>query len=147
MSTETPPPDDNDEDCDAEKRLYHQQYWSQYSQTRKRVTGMLTSGEYAKIEQRAEDAGRKVWSQIHAEAEAYTRKEYLPPKDVEEQISELIVQFRRLGNNVNQIARTLNTDGRFDEPEFVRNLEDLESLIQDFVKKPWVDPPDNDEPK
>jgi len=62
------------------------------------------------------------------------------------QISELIAQFRRLGNNVNQIARTLNTDGNFDEPEFVQNLEDLESLIRDFVKMPWVKSP-SDPPK
>ncbi len=81
-----------------------------------------------------------MWSQIHAEATAYARGEYLPTKDIDERISELIVQLRRIGNNLNQIARALNTDGDFNQPEFVQNLEDMETRIRAFVKMPWSNP-------
>ncbi len=140
MSKETPPPPhDDDDERRQEKRQYHHEYWRQYKKTRRRVTGTLTETEYTEIEQRANEAGRAVWTQIHAEAAAYARGEYLPTKEIDLRISELIMQFRRLGNNINQIARELNTDGGFDQPEFVQNLEELETLIRAFVKMPWGD--------
>ena len=139
MSKETPPPPHDDDERRQEKRQYHHEYWRQYKKTRRRVTGTLTETEYAEIEQRANEAGRAVWTQIHAEAAAYARGEYLPTKEIDLRISELIMQFRRLGNNINQIARELNTDGGFDQPEFVQNLEELETLIRAFVKMPWGD--------
>ncbi len=139
MSKETPPPPHDDDERRQEKRQYHHEYWRQYKKTRRRVTGTLTETEYTEIEQRANEAGRAVWTQIHAEAAAYARGEYLPTKEIDLRISELIMQFRRLGNNINQIARELNTDGGFDQPEFVQNLEELETLIRAFVKMPWGD--------
>jgi len=117
-------------------REYRREYWDRFKKTRKRVYGTLTTEQYAEIEQRAEEAGRAVWTQIHAEAEAYVRGEQLPPKAIEEQFSELIAQLRRVGNNVNQIAKAVNTDGSFDAPDYVRNLEELELLIHDFIKMP-----------
>ena len=122
-------------------RVYRKRYWQRFHKTRKRVYGTLTVEQYAEIEQRAEDAGRAVWTQIHAEAEAYARGEYLPPKDIEEQISELIIQLRRIGTNVNQITREFHQEGIHDEPDLLRNLNELEILIRAFVKKPWGDPP------
>ncbi len=139
MSKETPPSQDADERR-LKKRLYHQQYWSRYKKARRRVSGILSEEEYAEIERRAEEAGRAVWTQIHAEAEAYARGEYLPTKEIEECISDLIVQLRRIGNNVNQIARKLHTDGGFDQPNYVLSLDELETLIRTFVKMPWKDP-------
>jgi len=149
MSTETPPPDDSDEQR-QEKRRYHQQYWSQYKKTRRRVSGTLTADQHAAIEQRAKDAGRAVWKQIHAEAEAYARGEYLPPKDIEAHITELIIQLRRIGTNVNQITREFHQEGIHDEPDLLRNLNELEMLVRAFVKKPWGNisgnsPPDDDD--
>jgi len=123
-------------------RAYRREYWDRFKKTRKRIYGTLTTEQYAEIERRAEEAGRAVWTQIHAEAEAYVRGEQLPPKAIEEQFSELIAQLRRVGNNVNQIAKAVNTDGSFDAPDYVRNLEELEALIHDFIKRP----PDKDEP-
>ena len=125
------------------KRQYRKAYWERFSETRKRVYGTLTQEEYAQIEERAKKANRAVWSQIHAEAEAYASGEYLPSKDVEERIVELIVQLRRIGNNINQIARALNTDGRFKDRDLEGDLEELESTIRSFVQKPWGIPDDD----
>jgi len=139
MSTdETPPYPPEDDDDRAEKmRVYRQRYWKRFHTTRKRVYGTLTAEQYADIEKRAEDAGRAVWTQIHAEAEAYARGEYLAPKAIEEQVTELIIQLRRIGTNVNQITREFHQDGIHDEPDLLRNLQELEMLIRAFVKKPW----------
>lgn len=138
-----PPPDDEDADRAANMRVYRKRYWQRFHKTRKRVYGTLTAEQYAAIEQRAEDAGRAVWTQIHAEAEAYARREYLPTKDVEELNRELIIQLRRIGTNVNQITREFHQEGIHDEPDLLRNLNELETLIRAFVKKPWGDPPES----
>jgi len=128
---------------DEKMRVYRKQYWERFHKTRKRVYGTLTSEEYERIERRAEEAGRAVWSQLHAEAEAYARGEYLPPKEIEERIRELIIQLRRIGSNVNQITRSYNAKGDCDEPELLQSLHELELLIRDFVRKPWGElPPD-----
>lgn len=140
MSKKPPPPNEDDAHRTEQKRLYRQRYWERFSETRKRVYGTLTKEEYAEIERRAEEAGRAVWTQIHAEAEAYARGEYLPPKEIEQRISELIVQLRRIGNNLNQITRELYTDGDFHQPDFIRGLDELEALIRAFVKTPWGEP-------
>lgn len=140
-----PPPDDEDADRAANMRVYRKRYWERFHKTRKRIYGTLTAEQYAAIEQRAEDAGRAVWTQIHAEAAAYARGEYLPPKDIEKQISELIIQLRRIGTNVNQITREFHSKGVHDEPDLLRNLSELEILIHAFVKKPWGEPPPDNE--
>ena len=138
MSTDETPAKPHDDDERAEKmRVYRQRYWQRFHKTRKRVYGTLTGDEYAKIERRAEDAGRAVWTQIHAEAEAYAHGEYLPSKEIEDRTSELIIQLRRIGTNVNQITREFHQDGIHDEPDLLRNLDELEQLIRAFVKKPW----------
>jgi len=156
MSNEKkPPPPDDDDDANADRatnmRVYRKRYWQRFRKTRKRVYGTLTADQYAAIEERAEDAGRAVWTQIHAEAEAYARGEYLAPKALEEQITELIIQLRRVGTNVNQITRDFHAKGVHDEPDLLRNLGELEQLIRAFVKKPWgtlpVEPPPDDEPE
>ena len=128
-----PPPDDEDADRAANMRVYRKRYWERFHKTRKRVYGTLTAEQYDAIEQRAEDAGRAVWTQIHAEAEAYARGEYLPTKDVEDHIRELIIQLRRIGTNVNQITREFHQEGIHDEPDLLRNLNELELLIRDAV--------------
>jgi len=145
MSKENEPKPADGTSRPEKMRAYRRDYWDRFKQTRKRVYGTLTTEQYAEVERRADEAGRAVWTQIHAEAEAYARGEYLPPKNVEEQFSELIAQLRRVGNNVNQIAKAVNTDGSFDAEDYVRNLEELEVLIQDFLKRPWAKPPDKDE--
>lgn len=126
------------------KRQYRKAYWERFAATRKRVFGTLTLDEYTRIEERAKKANRAVWAQIHAEAEAYARGEYLPPKDVEERIVELIVQLRRIGNNINQIARALNTESTLNERDLVEDLHDLETTIRAFTKKPWGTPNDGE---
>ena len=141
---EKSPPEENPERTE-QKRLYRQRYWQRFQQTRQRVYGTLTKEEYAAFEQRADEAGRAVWTQIKTEAEAYARGEYLPTKEIDERVTELVVQLRRIGNNVNQIAHKLNAGGDFQQPNFVRSLDELEKIIRRFVKRPWGEVPSEDD--
>ncbi|GAB6044340.1 hypothetical protein JCM17961_50280 [Endothiovibrio diazotrophicus] len=128
-------------------REYRQRYWERFRETHKRVYGTLTLEEYAAFQQRAESAGRAVWAQIQAEAEAYARREYLPPQEIEVRLSELVVQLRRIGNNVNQIAHTLHGDGTLRASDLARSLDELERLVRHFVRQPWAQGQgDDDEP-
>jgi len=150
MNEENPPPPDdenanNPSEREEKMRAYRKRYWQRFHKTRKRVYGTLTADQYAAIEERAEDAGRAVWKQIHAEAEAYARGEYLPTKAIEKQANELIIQLRRIGINVNQITREFHQEGVHDEPDLLRNLNELELLVRAFVKKPWGALPDDNE--
>lgn len=148
MKKDADPPRTTDDDTPRAERMrvYRQRYWERFHETRRRVYGTVTAEEYANLERRAAEAGRAVWSQVHAEAEAYARGEYLPPKDIEARITELLGQLRRIGNNVNQIARAMYQEGDIDQPEFLQNLEELETVIREFVKMPWGLPPKDDEP-
>ena len=138
-------PTDRDDDTRSEKlRQYRAAYWERFSQTRKRVYGTLTVEEYERIEARAKEAGRAVWSQIHAEAEAYARGEYLPTKTIEEQIGDLIAQLRYIGNNINQITRDMHTEGTLDSSELARSFAALEERIRAFTSRPWGTPGDDD---
>ena len=142
---DTPPAPETDvTHRDERMRRYRQRYWERFRETRKRVYGTLTTEEYAAFEQRAQAAGRAVWAQIQAEAEAYAWDEYLPPREIEGRITELIVQLRRIGNNVNQITHALHRDGTFRERDFLLRLEELERLIRHFVRQPWRDPASDD---
>ncbi|WP_413208420.1 MobC family plasmid mobilization relaxosome protein [Rhodospirillum sp. A1_3_36] len=139
-----PPSDTRSADRAENMRRYRKDYWERFRQTRRRVYGTLTAEEHARAEQRAKDAGRSVWAQIHAEAEAYARGEYLPSKNVEEGIGDLIVQLRRIGNNINQIARAVQGTGEFDGDILLDRLAELEDHIRAFTEKPWGRPTDDD---
>ena len=129
----------------AQMKEARKRYQDRVRKTHKRVYGTLTNDEYAQFQQRAEEARRAVWTQIQKEAEAYARGEYLPPQQAENRIAELVLQLRRIGNNLNQIARQLNTNGEFENPEFLQQFRELENAFHNFMKQPWGTPPPDDE--
>lgn len=145
MSEEDPPAaDERTASRAARMRRYRKDYWERFRQTRRRVYGTLTAEDYARAEERAKEAGRAVWAQIHAEAEAYARGEYLPSKTVEDRISDLVVQLRRIGTNLNQITRAVHATGDVDGDALLRRLAELEEHIRAFTARPWGTPADTD---
>lgn len=125
-------------------RAYRRAYWDRFKETRRRIYGTLTTEEYERIEARAKEAGRAVWAQVHAEAEAYVRGEYLPSTDLEESIGKLITQLRRIGNNLNQIARELHRKENAEVPDFMTHFAELEFELLTFLKRPWGELPQSD---
>ncbi|PCH72290.1 MAG: hypothetical protein COC12_06395 [Rhodobacteraceae bacterium] len=90
---------------EADRAAYRRQYWQGYAKRVKRVFGSLTPEEYRATKDRAEEAGRSVWGQIWAEACAYRAGTVLATEEIADQQRQLIAELRRIGNNLNQLAR------------------------------------------
>lgn len=140
----TPEPEAKAEAEREERRTrYRRDYWQRYKAKHPRIYGTLTQGEYAEIKAIAKANGRSVWEQIWLESQAYRQKKYLPSEALKEEIGQLYAELRRIGNNLNQIARRGNVFGRLSKPgAAVEQVEKLEEAIARFVSRPWriIDP-------
>lgn len=124
----------------AEARAYARAYWAEYKQRVKRVHGTLSPRDYAMIQRLAQDNGRTVWGQIWAESEAYRTGGAVHGAEVEAKVDALHAELRRIGNNLNQLAKTGNIFGRLKRPgEVAARLEELEQAVADFVARPLGD--------
>lgn len=90
---------------EAERASYRRTYWQGYAKKIKRIFGTVTPAEYEVVKQRADEAGRSVWGQVWAEAQAYNQGTILASAEVAEQQRTLVIELRRIGNNLNQLAR------------------------------------------
>lgn len=97
---------------EAERATYRRQYWQKYAKKVRRVFGTLTLQEHAEAKARAEAAERTVWVQIWAEACAYRNGDFLATPEIEAQQQQLINELRRIGNNLNQLARLGHIEAR-----------------------------------
>ena len=138
----SPPPPDTPDEARAEKmRAYRKAYWQRFRKTRKRVYGTLSAQQYAALEERALAARRAVWTQLLAESESYAAGEYLPTREVETLLSELVAQLRRIGNNLNQLARAENRGREIDPQQLLLLADSLEQQIRQFISQPWGERP------
>ena len=90
---------------EAERAAYRRKYWQGYAKRIKRGFGTLTPTEYAKVKERADLSGRSVWGQIWAESCAYCNGTVVPTLELANQQRQLITELRRIGNNINQLAK------------------------------------------
>ncbi len=103
---------ERDQAKEADRAQYRRNYWQDYSKRVKRVFGTLKACEYAAAKERADDNGRSVWGQIWAEACAYRAGTVLPTPVIAEQQRHLIAELRRIGNNINQLAKLGHIEAR-----------------------------------
>ena len=122
---------------------YRRQYWQKYSKRIKRVFGSLKPKDYQAVEARADAHGKKVFEQIWAESRAYCDGRVLPTVELAEQQRVLVQELRRIGNNINQLARlghlqTKRGEGLATEPddkvgvETLRQFRRLEAAVIKF---------------
>ena len=90
---------------EAERAAYRRRYWQTYARRTKRVFGVLSPEDHADVQARAEKHDRSVWGQIWAESVAYRRGQVLPTPEIEAHQRRLIAELRRIGNNLNQLAK------------------------------------------
>lgn len=90
---------------EAERTEYRRKYWQEYSKKVRRVFGVLSQQDHAEAKARADEHGRSVWAQIWAEAEAYRSGRRDPSPEVAANQEQLISELRRVGNNLNQLAK------------------------------------------
>lgn len=90
---------------EAERAAYRRTYWQGYTKKIKRIFGTVTPADYEAVRMRADNAGRSVWGQVWAEAQAYHRGLTLASGEIADQQRQLISELRWIGNNLNQLAR------------------------------------------
>lgn len=113
-------------------------HWQRFKTRHHRVYGTLTLADYREVGRRAKEHGRSLWGQIWAESRAYARNEFLPSRFIERRTAELHADLRRIGNELNQIARKTHILGVLLDPPAVRRLiARLEAKIADFTRRPW----------
>lgn len=127
---------------EADRSSYRRKYWQGYAKRVKRIFGTVTCEEYGEVQERADEAGRSVWGQVWAEARAYRDGRKLATGEIADQQRELIIELRRIGNNLNQLARlghikdsktwVLHKSDRSLGAEAMRQLAQLEEVVTKF---------------
>lgn len=127
---------------EAERSAYRRTYWQRYAKKVKRIFGTVTPAEYEAVKQRADEAGRSVWGQVWAEAQAYHHGRSLASGEVADQQRQLITELRRIGNNLNQLARLghiqnrkhggIKTSDDAITAEAMQQLAKLEAVVTKF---------------
>lgn len=136
---------DNEREIERERverdAQYRRRYWQEYKKTHVRVFGTLSKSDHANMKAIADAHGRPVWTQIWMESCAYRRAEFLPSPEIMARQDRMIAELRRIGNNLNQLARQGHV-GRL--PHGAQSIGDameaLESEIIAFTRHPWLKP-------
>ncbi len=131
----------------ARETAYRRRYWQKYKETHVRVFGTLTRSEHAQIKAVAEANDRPVWTQIWAESKAYRKAEFLPTPEIMARQDRMIAEMRRIGNNLNQLARLGHQRQLPNGTASIEaEMEALEQAILGFTRQPWVKLQTGDKP-
>ena len=125
-----------EEDDEGGRREYMRDYQRKRRAGKKRVELVYRLDEYRRLEREAGQHGRKVAPFVKACADAYLTKSYVVPD--EETVRELRLAIRRIGTNVNQIARRANRSGveHQDLEHVVGLIYELEDRIGEAFRNP-----------
>lgn len=115
------------------KKKYFKKYNQEYRTTHIRKECLFTNEQFEKIKLSAKEYKMPVGTFIREALLAYINKKYLV-KNVNE-INDLILEIKRIGTNINQIAKRVNINGiqSFDEYGVYQNLYKLERVIIDLL--------------
>jgi len=120
---------------------YRRAYWQKYKKSHIRVFGTLTPSQHAAIKSIADANDRPVWTQIWAESCAYRKAEFLPNPEIMARQDRMIAELRRIGNNLNQLAKQGHVHAMPNGADDVAaQMEALEDQILAFTKQPWINP-------
>lgn len=129
---------------DSEKKERRREYVRKYMNDVYRkdhpsLNVTLTKSEYRRLRKEAKVSGRKCTAFFREAAFAYLNQEYLVPERLDEALYALTYQLTAMGNNLNQIAKHVNTQRRASPEDLsaARSLlEHAEDLIDSFVRNP-----------
>ena len=117
---------------------YRRRYWQDYKKRHIRVFGTLAKAEHAAVKAIADQNDRPVWSQIWAESCAYRSQSFLPAPEIMARQDRMIAELRRIGNNLNQLARQGHVQ---DLPHGADTVEAFMAALEDkviaFTQQPW----------
>jgi len=106
---------------------------------RYRINCTFSSEEFMLMEKEAKNSGLKKSAFLKAMALAAIKGEsFLSPLS-EDHLRKMTCELRRIGTNINQIAKTSNTFHGLTQPEIkktVNQVIEMEGLINHFVRNP-----------
>lgn len=109
-----------------------------YRQSKKEYSLLLTISEADELQQFAKQKNMKVPTFLKSLIKAYTKNtEYILPDD--NTLQNLILEIRKIGTNINQTAKYVNTNKTISQGEmdtFRSRLHDLENLIVSTLTQP-----------
>jgi hypothetical protein len=123
----------------ASRTAYMREHHKTYYLKMKRVTLTLSRADYARFKEQAAAHGLPLAVYLTSLAFVAVNGKPLISKNAENNLTEIIGQLRRIGTNINQIARHANTVHKltFGEARDVKNnLRELEDRITAFLKDP-----------
>ena len=110
------------------------------TKNRKRINCSVSKEEFKKISLQAKQADLSPTAFFKKAAFSYLENENILPKTQEKILRDFIFQFRKIGNNLNQIARQTNRVKQvvnfFDLKKELQRLRSLENSVQKFIKNP-----------
>ena len=116
------------------RKLYNQQYKTEYQERTKRVSLTLTLSEYSELEKRAKAEGVKPTTLLKNMALAYHQQAPIMPEMIRDELRELKFLLLNATNNINQIAHHSNTIRKLaDENGLLLEIQKMEMTINDFV--------------
>lgn len=119
------------------RKEYQKQYRKKYKTRKRQVSGYLSIKNFHDLEQRAKDGGRSKFQQLYQESQAYLNNHYLPNKVQLELQRQLIIEVRRIGNNINQQTKYINSFKKLvAQRQVFARLQELEQVINDFILNP-----------
>lgn len=96
-------------------------YYEEYFKTHKQVRVTFTNVEHGILEEVATKQGLTVAQFIRVATNEQARNLYLFPREIEEKLLKVVMNFKAIGNNINQIAKYTN-EQRFSSPDTIQVL-------------------------
>lgn len=135
---EGPMPEDDQPSAPTDRRDYKARHWQAYKAKRRRVFLTLSPQDYREVATIADAAGRSVAEQIWEESRAYRAQRFLPPREIEDRIRDLIIALRRIGDAVTETARDRGLMAKLlGERRLLEHLRAIEDEVRTFVQRPW----------
>lgn len=97
---------------EATKTRKRRKYWQDYKSRMRRVFGTISPKDHEDLLDRAENSGRPPFQQLWAESQAYLRGERVLTLNEAEQKRLMVSEMRRIGNNINQLAKLGHIEAR-----------------------------------
>lgn len=113
---------------EAYDKAYHLEYTRNYRANNKRLEVYFSKPEYEKIKQEAEEYELRIPEFIRQVIRVHFGETKLIQNPA--QVQQIIVELKRVGNNINQLSRYANTQKSFEEWSILRTrLTELETSV------------------
>ncbi len=116
-----------------DKKLKRKKYDKEYKERTKKIECTFRNQEYKKLCGQAQKAGLPVSTYLKETCFAFEKKQPIHTKELQEQFNQTIFLLRNVANNINQIARKVNTIKKVTFGDLFKtkqNVHQLEKIVE-----------------